>query len=142
MPGRRAPMFTNFKIEDLLGLLLTQGRAVGFHVLGSIQEPTKDTFTIRDLFTGRRMALRLPTESYTEAALIEKAVDFGAQCHQISDQQPGVLFSLEDGAKTTVRARLGYVQDHHIAELVEYVTTRRNVVPLTRRPADPQTKAA
>ncbi|MGW5266978.1 hypothetical protein ACWEQG_38895 [Microbispora sp. NPDC004025] len=117
------------KIEDALRLLLTQGRAVGFIVVGAIQEPTKDVFGLRDLFT-RRLALRLPTESYTEAALVENAVDYGAACHQISETTPGVLFSLQDGARSTVRARLGYVQADDIAELVTYVETATKVVDL------------
>ncbi|MDI5937940.1 MULTISPECIES: hypothetical protein [unclassified Micromonospora] len=128
------PRSVRSKIEDLLGILLTQGRAAGYIVVGAIQEPTKDTFTLRDLFT-RRIALRLPTESHTEAALIEDAVQYGALCHQVSETMPGVLFSLEDGARSTVRARLGYVRDDDIRELVEYVTAARssNVVDLDSR---------
>lgn len=119
-------------IEDSLGLLLTQGRAAGFIVLGAIQEPTKDVFRCRDLFT-RRIALRLPTESHTEAALIEKAVDYGALCHEISESTPGVLFSLQDGARRSVRARFGYVDDHALDELVSYLEERSKVVELTGR---------
>ena len=136
------PRSVRAKIDDLLGTILTQGRAVGYTVVFLIQEPTKDTFTLRDLFT-RRIALRLPTESHTDAALIEDAVDYGAMCHQISESTPGVLFSLENGARSVVRARLGYVENHHIAELVEYVTGGRNVIDLnSRRTADTDTKAA
>ncbi|MEU7776240.1 hypothetical protein AB0C44_33420 [Micromonospora taraxaci] len=131
------PRSVRSKIEDLLGMLLTQGRAAGYIVVGAIQEPTKDVFTVRDLFT-RRIALRLPTESHTEAALIEDAVKYGALCHQVSETQPGVLFSLEDGARSTVRARLGHVTDADIDELIENVTTAQgsNVVDLDshRRP--------
>jgi S-DNA-T family DNA segregation ATPase FtsK/SpoIIIE len=132
------------KIEDCLGLLLTQGRAAGFIVIGGIQEPTKDVFTIRDLFT-RRISLRLPTESHTDAALIEDAVVYGAMCHQISEDVPGMLFSLENGARSTIRARLGWVQNDDIAELVAFVESRRNVVQLdAHRPvaAGSATKAA
>ncbi|WP_433542115.1 hypothetical protein ACQP10_38520 (plasmid) [Streptosporangium sandarakinum] len=117
------------KIDDALGLLLTQGRAAGFIIIGAVQEPTKDVFSIRDLFT-RRLALRLPTESHTEAALIEKAVDFGAACHEIPESLPGVLYSLQDGAKSTVRARLGYVTAEDIDELVAYVEEAGKVVEL------------
>lgn len=123
------PRSIRAKIDDLLGLILTQGRAAGYTVVFLIQEPTKDTFTLRDLFT-RRLALRLPTESHTDAALIEDAVEYGALCHQISESTPGVLFSLQDGARSTVRARLGYVENHHVRELVEYVTSGQNVIDL------------
>ncbi len=137
------PRSVRAKIEDALGLLLTQGRAVGYGVVGAIQEPTKDTFTIRDLFT-RRLALRLPTESHTEAALIEDAVKYGAECHRIEEATPGVFYALESGASSTMRARLGYVQDHHITELVAYVTSHRNVIALDSRraPAGPESEAA
>jgi len=126
------PRSIRSKIDDLLGLILTQGRAAGYTVVFLIQEPTKDTFTLRDLFT-RRLALRLPTESHTDAALIEDAVEYGALCHQISESTPGVLFSLQDGARSTVRARLGYVENHHVRELVEYVTSGQNVIDLGAR---------
>jgi DNA segregation ATPase FtsK/SpoIIIE, S-DNA-T family len=120
------------KIEDALGIILTQGRAAGFIVIGCIQEPTKDVFQVRDLFA-RRIALRLPTESHTEAALVENAVDYGALCHQIPESLPGVLFSLQDGARSTVRARLGHVRDEDIAELVAYVEASQKVIELPAR---------
>jgi DNA segregation ATPase FtsK/SpoIIIE, S-DNA-T family len=136
------PRSIRSKIDDLLGLLLTQGRAAGFIVIGNIQEPTKDTFTIRDLFT-RRLGLRLPTESHTDAALIEDAVEYGAACHQISESTPGVFYSLQDGARSVTRARFGYVEDHHIAELVTYLEHHRNVIDLdTRRGFAADGKAA
>ncbi|KHD76547.1 hypothetical protein [Actinoplanes utahensis] len=135
------PRAIRSRIDDLLGLLLTQGRAVGYTVVFLIQEPTKDTFTLRDLFT-RRLAMRLPTESHTDAALIEDAVKYGATCHQISERTPGVLFSLEDGARSVVRARLGYVRNEDIRELVQYIETARNVIPLdSRRPGDGHTSS-
>ena len=117
------------KIEDCLGLLLTQGRAAGYIVIGLIQEPTKDIFKIRDLF-GRRLALRLPTSDHTDAALADNATDRGAQSHEIPESLPGVLFALQDGAKTAIRGRLGHVTDADIAELVEYVSARKNVIPI------------
>ncbi|MET8341017.1 hypothetical protein, partial [Streptosporangium canum] len=122
------------KIEAALRMLLTQGRAAGFIIVAAIQEPTKDIFSIRDLFT-RRLALRLPNPNFTDAALIDNAVDFGALCHEIPESLPGVLYSLQDGARSTVRARLGFVQDHDIAELVESVENARKVVDLGTRGA-------
>lgn len=122
------------KIGDLLGLLLTQGRAAGFIVIGLIQEPTKDIFPVRDLFA-RRIALRLPTASYTDAALVENATEYGAGCHEIPETMPGVFFSLQEGARSTIRARLGFVQNEDIRELVAYVLDSRKVVTLTNRTA-------
>jgi S-DNA-T family DNA segregation ATPase FtsK/SpoIIIE len=122
------------KIEDALGLLLTQGRAAGWILVGEIQEPTKDIFTIRDLF-GRRLALRVPTESHTDAALAENAVERGAACHRIPEDMPGVLFAVSSGSTHAVRARLGYVRDEDIRSLVDFVLSARNVVSLDDRRA-------
>ena len=120
------------KIEDCLRLLLTQGRAGGFILIGAIQEPQKDVFRLRDLFT-RRLALRLPNETCTDAALIEKATEYGALSHDIPESQPGVFFSLQDGARSCVRARFGYVTDDHIDELVTYLTPSATVVDIADR---------
>lgn len=114
------------KLESLLGIVLTQGRAAGYIVVGLIQEPTKDIFTIRDLFA-RRIGLRLATEDHTDAMLTDKASDRGAQCHEIPESLPGVCFSFSEEQKTAVRGRLGYVRNEDIAELVEYVKALRSV---------------
>ena len=46
------------RIEAALGLLLSQGRAVGVVVVGAVQDPRKDVLPMRDLFP-TRIALRL-----------------------------------------------------------------------------------
>lgn len=122
------------KIEEKLGLLLTQGRAVGYIVVGSTQEPTKDVFPIRDLF-GRRICLRVPTESHTDASLGEDASDRGALAHRIPESLPGTAFQLLSGEAVAIRARAGNVGNSEIAELVTYVEELRstNVVPITAR---------
>lgn len=117
------------RIESALGIILTQGRAAGYIVVACIQEPTKDVFTVRDLF-GRRIGLRLPTEDHTDAALTDNAVARGAECHKIPESLPGVLFSFREGDSKAVRARLGHVQDDDIDELVEYVAALRSVTTL------------
>jgi S-DNA-T family DNA segregation ATPase FtsK/SpoIIIE len=122
------------RIESALGLLLTQGRAAGFIVVGCIQEPTKDQFPIRDLFA-RRIGLRLPTESYTEAALADHAVERGAACHEIPESLPGVCFSFHEKDKKAIRARLGHVRNEDIAELVAYVKALRSVPSIARTAA-------
>jgi S-DNA-T family DNA segregation ATPase FtsK/SpoIIIE len=101
-------------------------------LIGAIQEPTKDVFDLRDLFT-MRIALRLPSPTNTDAALIDDAVKFGALCHEIPKSLPGVFYSLQDGATSTVRARFGYVRDSDIEELVAYLTPSATVVELADR---------
>lgn len=112
------------QIMESLGLILTQGRSLGYIVIGEIQEPTKDVFKIRDLFQ-RRIGLRLPTEAHTDAALTEHAAERGALCHQIPEDLAGVAFQLLAGAKQATRNRAGHVTNDDIEALVEYVAQLR-----------------
>ena len=53
---------TREAIIDRVALLTTQGRALGYTVRGYVQEPTKDTVPVRELFP-RRICLRVATKS-------------------------------------------------------------------------------
>jgi S-DNA-T family DNA segregation ATPase FtsK/SpoIIIE len=58
---------TREAITERVALLTTQGRALGFIVRGYVQEPTKDTVPVRDLFP-RRICLRVsanPTSGWS-----------------------------------------------------------------------------
>lgn len=123
------------RIEAALGLILTQGRAAGYIVVGLIQEPTKDIFKVRDLFQ-RRIGLRLPTEDHTDAALTDNAVDRGADCSNIPESLPGVCYSFHEKDKKAIRGRLGHVTDDDIDELVEFVTDMRKVTSINANQPD------
>lgn len=120
------------KIEALLGLILTQGRATGHIVIGEIQEPTKDKFKIRDLFA-RRIGLRVPTEAHTEAILADDAVDRGGLCHLIPESLPGVAFQMLDEEVRATRTRSGHVTNEDIGALVGYVKALREITTLDSR---------
>jgi hypothetical protein len=77
------------EIEHLLGLLLSQGRAVGISVVAAIQDPSKETLPVRQLFTVR-IGLRLTEASQTAMVLGQGARDAGAECDLIADTTPGV----------------------------------------------------
>uniref|UniRef100_UPI003F493388 hypothetical protein n=1 Tax=Amycolatopsis sp. CA-290885 TaxID=3239925 RepID=UPI003F493388 len=125
------------RIYNALGIIATQGRAAGYIVHGLIQEPTKDVFTIRDMFA-RRVGFGLPTEDHTDAILTDNAALRGAECHRIPESLPGVAFAFLEGDKTARRVRYGHVTNDDIAELVDFVRIWRaehhNVVPLHREP--------
>jgi S-DNA-T family DNA segregation ATPase FtsK/SpoIIIE len=114
------------KIMDALGLLLTQGRAVGYLVIGCIQEPTKDIFRQRDLYQ-RRLCLRVPTDDHVDAALADGAVKRGARAHEIHPDMPGTAYVLVDGQSEVLRVRMGHVTDEDLAALVDYVLRLRLV---------------
>ncbi|WP_080159429.1 FtsK/SpoIIIE domain-containing protein, partial [Mycobacteroides abscessus] len=105
------------EIEQLLGLLLSQGRAVGISVVGAIQDPSKDALPLRQLFTVR-IGLRLTEASQTAMVLGQGARDAGAECDLIADSTPGVGYVMIDGTATPTRVRAFHVTDNDIAYLV------------------------
>lgn len=104
------------EIEHLLGLLLSQGRAVGISVVAAVQDPAKDTLPVRQLFTVR-VGLRLTEATQTAMVLGQGARDAGAGCDRISDATPGVGYMLVDGTAQPQRVRAFHVADHDIATL-------------------------
>ena len=104
------------EIDGLLGLLLSQGRAVGISVVAAAQDPSKDTLPLRQLFT-TRIGLRLTEATQTAMVLGQGARDGGAECDRISDATPGVGYVLVDGTAQPVRVRAFCVTDHDIGYL-------------------------
>jgi S-DNA-T family DNA segregation ATPase FtsK/SpoIIIE len=107
---------TRTEIEHLLGLLLSQGRAVGISLIAAIQDPSKDTLPVRQLFTVR-IALRLTEASQTAMVLGQGARDAGAECDLIADTTPGVGYMMIDGTAEPQRVRAFNVTDPDIADL-------------------------
>jgi DNA segregation ATPase FtsK/SpoIIIE, S-DNA-T family len=94
----------------LIGLILTQGRAVGYSVVVALQDPSKDTMPNRQLFT-IRIGLRL--DEPTQNAMIhgQSAKDRGARCDEILETTPGVAYVGKDGTREFVRVRAFWVSD-------------------------------
>ena len=107
---------TRAEIEQLLALLLSQGRAVGISVVAAIQDPAKDTLPVRQLFTVR-IGLRLTEAAQTTMVLGQGARGAGAECDRISDGTPGVGYMMIDGTAQPVRVRAFHVTDHDISTL-------------------------
>jgi DNA segregation ATPase FtsK/SpoIIIE, S-DNA-T family len=107
---------TRTEIEHLLGLLLSQGRAVGISVVAAIQDPSKDTLPVRQLFTAR-IGLRLTEASQTAMVLGQGARDAGAECDLIADTTPGVGYVMIDGTAQPQRVRAFKVTDADIRDL-------------------------
>jgi DNA segregation ATPase FtsK/SpoIIIE, S-DNA-T family len=104
------------EIEQLLGLLLSQGRAVGISVVAAVQDPAKDTLPVRQLFTVR-IGLRLTEATQTTMVLGQGARDAGADCDHIPDTTPGVGYMMIDGMAQPMRVRAFHVTDHDITTL-------------------------
>jgi S-DNA-T family DNA segregation ATPase FtsK/SpoIIIE len=104
------------RIRASLGVLLSQGRAVGVHVLAAIQDPRKEVLPFRDLFP-TRIGLRLTEASQVDLVLGDGMRDRGALCDRIPQSLPGVGYVVLDGDPTPVRVRFSYLDDHHIRDL-------------------------
>ncbi|MFJ8690892.1 FtsK/SpoIIIE domain-containing protein [Micromonospora wenchangensis] len=104
------------RIKESLGLLLSQGRAVGVHVVAALQDPRKDVLPFRDLFP-TRIGLRLTEPEQVDMVLGDSARDRGALCDRIPESSPGVGFVVLDGVREPVRVRFAYLTDDDIRQL-------------------------
>lgn len=104
------------EVEQLLGLLLSQGRAVGVSVIACVQDPSKEVIALRQLFP-TRVALRLTEATQATMVLGQAARDRGALCEQIPDSLPGVAYVAEDGSAEVARVRSFHVTDEDIARI-------------------------
>jgi S-DNA-T family DNA segregation ATPase FtsK/SpoIIIE len=108
-------------ITERVALLTTQGRALACTVRGYVQEPTKDTVPVRELFP-RRICLRVATKSHVTMVLGDQAYDRGAWANRIGESEPGVGFLFGEGIREPLRVRGGWVPDETIKALEAFVT--------------------
>jgi S-DNA-T family DNA segregation ATPase FtsK/SpoIIIE len=104
------------RIKAALGVVLTQGRAVGVHVVAAIQDPRKEVLPFRDLFP-TRIGLRLAEEAQVDMTLGDGMRDRGALCDRIPQTQPGVGYVVLDGDPTPMRVRFTYLSDDGIKDM-------------------------
>ncbi|MGO8965540.1 FtsK/SpoIIIE domain-containing protein [Mycobacterium sp.] len=114
--------------EQLLGLLLSQGRAVGISVVAAVQDPAKDTLPVRQLFTVR-IGLRMTEATQTAMVLGQGARDAGAECDLIADATPGVGYVMIDGTAHPIRTRAFHVTDRDITALAQTFPAPRPRTP-------------
>ncbi|OLF17298.1 FtsK/SpoIIIE domain-containing protein [Actinophytocola xanthii] len=105
-----------------LALVGSQGRSSGHHMVGFVQEPTKDTVPVRDLFTVR-VCLRLTAAGQVDGVLGEDARLRGALADEIPNvpETAGIGYVVRPRTRTPVRVRAAYVDDREIDQLVTFV---------------------
>jgi DNA segregation ATPase FtsK/SpoIIIE, S-DNA-T family len=131
---------TREAITERVALLTTQGRALGMTVRGYVQEPTKDTVPVRELFP-RRICLRVSAKSHVGMVLGDQAYERGAWANRITEAEAGVGYVFGEGLREPLRIRAGWVPDETIKQLETFVTgpVERNttVLPFPPKPTDP-----
>jgi DNA segregation ATPase FtsK/SpoIIIE, S-DNA-T family len=131
---------TRDAITERVALLTTQGRALGFTVRGYVQEPTKDTVPVRELFP-RRICLRVSAKSHVGMVLGDQAYERGAWANRITETEAGVGYVFGEGIREPLRIRAGWVSDETIKHLETFVTGPIThdtaVLPFPATPTDP-----
>jgi len=123
---------TRDAITERIALLTTQGRALGVTIRGYVQEPTKDTIPVRDLFP-RRICLRVTTKSHVSMVLGESAYERGAWANRITESEPGVGYVFGEDLREPLRIRAGWVPNQTIKHLETFITSP--TTPHTTAPA-------
>jgi S-DNA-T family DNA segregation ATPase FtsK/SpoIIIE len=131
---------TREAITERVALLTTQGRALGFTVRGYVQEPTKDTVPVRELFP-RRICLRVSAKSHVGMVLGDHAYERGAWANRITEHEAGIGYVFGEGLREPLRVRAGWVPDEVIKQLETFVTGPIThdtaVLSFPPRPTDP-----
>lgn len=109
------------KIDGLIKVITTQGRAAGFSTLAAMQDPRKEAFSPRDTFT-QTLALKFRTADDARLAIGASAYEQGAHCETIPASQPGTgyaITSAEGSGETAgvTRFRAFYATDEFIHSL-------------------------
>ncbi|WP_415646380.1 ATP-binding protein [Stackebrandtia soli] len=106
--------------QRILGLILTQARALNGSVIGAVQEPTKEVVPLRDLFT-QRVILRTTSSAHVDMVLGEDMRLRGGLADQIPNlpDTAGIGFVVRERSRTPLRVRAAYTSDGDIAEFVK-----------------------
>ncbi|WUH99654.1 FtsK/SpoIIIE domain-containing protein [Spirillospora sp. NBC_00431] len=108
------------RAESALAVLTSQGRSVGYCVIGAQQDARKEVNNLRNLFPDR-IALRLDEDEQVDMVLGDGARDRGALADQISsipEIGAGVGFVRLETSPDPVRVRAAYVSDADIRAMV------------------------
>lgn len=124
------------RVEAALGALLSRGRAVGFTVLTTTVDPSKDVVRWRGLHAVR-VAFRLDEPIQVDMVLGDGALSRGAACDRIPLVTPGVCFVRHDGDPEPSRARATYVTDHTIGQVTSQWAIPRSVADSPAEELDP-----
>lgn len=105
------------RADKALSAILVLGRAVGYVVVGALQDPRKETLSFRDLFP-TRVAMRLP-KPMVDLVLGHGAHEAGALCDMIPADKTGqgVAFVIGEGSIVPRCVRMTWCSDDVIASM-------------------------
>ncbi|WP_051192422.1 hypothetical protein [Nocardia jiangxiensis] len=113
--------YSDRKIKDeivrLLGVLLTQSRAVAMPVMGCLQDPAKETLEQRQYFP-YRVGMRMTEPTQPNMLFGLSGRDRGALCDEIPESMPGIAYVEEEGSSEITRVRAFMVTDDDIRWII------------------------
>lgn len=112
------------ELKRQLALIGSQGRATGHTMIGLVQEPTKDTVPVRDLFTVR-VCLRVTAASHVDMVLGDGSRERGAVADEIANaaDTAGIGYVIRPRTRVPMRFRAAYVDDTELDALVAAIHT-------------------
>lgn len=116
-------------IGDHIAALCSMGRAPAVTVIGALQDPRKETFKHRNLFTAA-VALRLREAGETNLVLGQGARAQGALSDLIPKKYPGIAYVISDEHLEPERVRTAFVSDAEAAATVQRATPPREAPPI------------
>ncbi|PFG29290.1 FtsK/SpoIIIE domain-containing protein [Paramicrobacterium agarici] len=119
-PDRKTAEVVNANLKRIL----STARAAGIAVLAAMQDPRKEAFPVRDLFT-QTIALRFRTKDDSVLALGSAAYEAGAHCERIPQTQAGTGYSIDGDTGKIVQFRAFWVSDETIRELARRYPGRK-----------------
>ncbi len=128
------------EFKRVMGVLLSQGRAAAVSVIAALQDPSKDTMPVRQLFPVR-IGLRLDEPSQVAMVHGQGARARGARCDKISATTQGVGYVGHDGSTEFVRVRAFWVSDDTADAIVDTYTPTPTAVAAPAPEVAPTTPA-
>ncbi|MGF1648357.1 MAG: FtsK/SpoIIIE domain-containing protein [Kineosporiaceae bacterium] len=113
------------RVEAALGALTSRGRGVGYTVVMTTVEPTKEVVRWRGL-CAVRVAFRLDEPSQVDMVLGDGALSRGAACPAIRTDLAGVCYARPDGTPDPIRARVLFLSDHAVTALTRHYPAPRH----------------
>jgi S-DNA-T family DNA segregation ATPase FtsK/SpoIIIE len=131
-----APPDLRKRVASSLPLLLAEGRAPGFVVVGAVQDPRKETVAWRDLFPVR-VALRMAEAGQVDLVLGRGAWEAGAHAETIRLDAQGTGYVRTDDEPVPVLVRAAWQDDDDIRDVADQYgrPTARPVADGAARPA-------
>lgn len=104
------------RAEKAVATILALGRAVGYSLVGAVQDPRKETVGFRDLFP-IRIAGGMD-EPMVDLVLGKGMHDAGAWCEQIPLTEPGVAFVISETTLKPICVRSAWCDDLMIQSML------------------------